>query len=336
VTSLRLRLFLALTGAAFVGALATGLYAVLVEPAAIGFVARALSVAPKATLLALGMVPPLLFAARALGNSLARPVEELSDAALRVAQGESLEARGFRGVEARRIGLALASLHREVERQPRAAAGLRDACHDLKNPLAALRASLEILEEGGLSTEEAARFLSHASRATREIERQLDARFTLARFESAALRPAASVPMRGIVEDAVLEARPFADAHGVRLETALLDRPARGHRVLCDRSALQRALSNLVHNACSATPHGSVRVVCDDRAPESVVVDVVNEPAQIPRQTREDLFSRGASRRSTGLGLAIARAAVEAHGGKLTFVEWGPPRVRVRLELPRR
>jgi two-component system sensor histidine kinase CreC len=336
VTSLRLRLFLALSGAALAGAFATGLFAVLVDPAAIGFAARALSVAPKGALLALSMVPPLLLAARALGKTLARPVEEVSDAALRVAQGDPLEARRFHGVEARRIGLALASLRREVERQPRAAAGLRDACHDLKNPLAALRASLEILEEGGLSTEEAARFLAHASRATREIERQLDARFTLARFESASLRPATSVPMRGIIEDAVEEARPFADAHGIRLETALEGRRESRHRLLCDRSALTRALSNLVHNACTATPHGSVRVVCDDRAPDSVVVDILNEPAAVPKESRDRLFARGVSSRGTGLGLAIARAAVEAHGGKLTFVEWGPPRVRVRLELPRR
>jgi two-component system, OmpR family, sensor histidine kinase CreC len=336
VTSLRRRLFLALSGAALVGAFATGLFAVLVDPAAIGFAARVLSVAPKAVLLALGMVPPLLLAAHSLGKTLARPVEDVSDAALRIAQGDAPSPRGFHGVEARRIGLALASLRREVERQPRAAASLRDACHDLKNPLAALRASLEILEEGGLSTEEATRFLASASRATRELERQLDARFTLARFESAALRPASSVSVQRLVEEAIREARPFADAQGVRLETALKGPSARGQSLLCDPTAVGRALTNLVHNACAATPRGAVSIVCDDRAPDSVVVDVLNEPAAVPRESRDRLFARGASPRGTGLGLAIARAAVEAHGGKLTFVEWGPPRVRVRVELPRR
>ena len=50
---------------------------------------------------------------------------------------------------------------------------------------------------------------------------------------------------------------------------------------------------------------------------------------------RRDLFERGAHAHGSGLGLAIVRAAVEAHGGRVRFVEMGPPRVRVRLELPR-
>jgi signal transduction histidine kinase len=76
-------------------------------------------------------------------------------------------------------------------------------------------------------------------------------------------------------------------------------------------------------------------VVCDDRASDRVTVDVVNEPAAIPKADRGQLFDRTGSRTGTGLGLAIARAAIEAHGGTVTFLEWGPPRVRVRVALPR-
>jgi signal transduction histidine kinase len=53
---------------------------------------------------------------------------------------------------------------------------------------------------------------------------------------------------------------------------------------------------------------------------------------------RRHLFERAVTsdgHKGSGLGLAIARAAVEAHGGRVRFVELGPPRVRVRIELPR-
>jgi signal transduction histidine kinase len=59
---------------------------------------------------------------------------------------------------------------------------------------------------------------------------------------------------------------------------------------------------------------------------------VTNEPATIPRAARRHLFTRIPTRGS-GLGLAIAKAAVEANGGCIRFVDFGPPRVRVRIEL---
>ena len=120
-------------------------------------------------------------------------------------------------------------------------------------------------------------------------------------------------------------------------------------RVRCDASAIGRALSNLLENAVDGTPgggEGSVTVSVEAHGKDAVYVDVVNEPACVPREVRGHLFERavtarrdargsGRGGRGTGLGLAIARAAVEAHGGRVTFVEMGPPRVRVRVELPR-
>jgi two-component system, OmpR family, sensor histidine kinase CreC len=333
--SLRLRLFAALGGAAMVGALATGVYAVLVEPSAIGFAARLLSVAPKAFVLASGMFPALAFGTLKLGRVLAKPVEEITEVAVRVAQGESPGHGRPRGMEARRIGLALASLDREVRSRPMTAATLRDAWHDMKNPLAAVRASLELLEEGGLAPEDTARFLFNASAAAEELERQLEGLTTLGRFESGALHAPVSAPVGAIVRSVMERARPLAEARGTLLRVEHTSKKATRDRIPCDPGALARALANLVHNACVATPHGAVTITCDDTAPDSVVVDVANEPAAFPRAARERMFTRAASHTGTGLGLAIARAAVEAQGGSVTFMEWGPPRVRVRLQMPR-
>jgi two-component system, OmpR family, sensor histidine kinase CreC len=336
--SLRIRLFVALAGAAFAGAFATGLYAVLVDADAIGFVARAGSVAPKALLLACGFLPTLVLGAAVLGKALARSVEDVADAAVRVAQGEGVPAmRGGGAVEARRISQALGSLRREIDRAPCTAAALRDGWHDLRNPLAALRASLELLEEGDLAPVDAARFTANAARSAEDLDRRLEALVALSRFETAALASPMPVSMHELIRDAVERARPLAEARHFYLRADLAAGATSSDRIVCDASALGRAISNLIQNACAATPGGSIRVVCDDRAQDSVVVEVVNEPAQIPLNVRPFLFGRVPAplSRGTGLGLAIARAAVEAHGGRVRFLEWGPPRVRVRVELPR-
>jgi len=342
--SLRLRLFAALSGAALVGAFATGLYAVLVDPDAIGFVARAGSVAPKAILLASGLLPILLIAAAALGRALARPVEDVADAAVRAAQGEGRPCTHVPGgIEARRISQALGSLRREIDQAPCTAAVLRDAWHDLRNTLAAVRASLELLEDGGLAPADVARFTANAARSAGELDRQLEALVTLSRFETAALAARAPASIHALVQRAVERTRPLADARHVRLSADLGADSALGDRMVCDASALVRAMSNLIENACHATPGGSTRVLSYDRGRGGVVVDVLNEPAQVPRAVRPFLFGRSPASssagheatRGTGLGLAIARAAVEAHGGRVSFVEWGPPRVCVRVELPR-
>ena len=65
---------------------------------------------------------------------------------------------------------------------------------------------------------------------------------------------------------------------------------------------------------------------------------VANRPKHTRRTDRTRAPTRGLSLRRTdrkSLGLAIARAAVEAHGGRVRFVDLGPPRVKVRVELPR-
>lgn len=105
-----------------------------------------------------------------------------------------------------------------------------------------------------------------------------------------------------------------------------------------DREALTRALANLLENAVAASPGGSVALSIETPSPREVALDVVNEPGEVPVALRQRLFQRAATSRKgsgSGLGLAIARAAIEAHGGRVRFLELGPPRVRVRIELPR-
>jgi signal transduction histidine kinase len=354
--SLRLRIFFALSMAMLLGALTTGVYATALDPATLGFVARLARVLPKGFLLASGLLPVLAGGAAWVGVRLARPVEELSLAATRIAEGGALrhasedgsELHPGHGHEAVRLARALASMRRELADKPFAAAFLRDAWHDLKTPVAALSATIEVLEDGALDDPEAARrFVKNLRRSTDQLDRLLQDLVTLARFETSALRDPEPTDLTTLGQLAIDGALPLAQAKRVTLALSSAN-PRVDARLSVDRAALSRALANLLDNAIRASPGGRVTVeLAPGGTADRVALLVTNEPAEIPIDIRDRLFRRAAvaprvehdslsgAGGGSGLGLAIVRAAVEAHGGSVRFVDLGPPRVTVRIEMPR-
>ncbi|MCU0686078.1 MAG: HAMP domain-containing histidine kinase [Polyangiaceae bacterium] len=336
--SLRLRIFGALAVATLVGALLTGVYAVAEEAIWAGIRPLAARIAPKAFVIGSALLLLSAAGAAEIGRRLSRPFEELAEAATRIAGGELREGlpRG-RGREGRRLARALASMRSELEGRPYAAAFLRDAWHDLKTPAAAIKATVEVLEDGALDDPQVARrFLANLRSSCDTLEQTLADLVTLSRFETATLAPEMPLAASELVADALGRVRPLADATGVRLSAP--SGAADGIRVRGDREALTRALANLLENAVSASPGGSVALTIETPSPRELNVEVINEPGEVPVALRNRLFQRAATSRKgsgSGLGLAIARAAIEAHGGRVRFLEHGPPRVRVRVELPR-
>jgi signal transduction histidine kinase len=340
--SLRLRAFFALAAAMLIGALLTGAYAEIDAIVALGFGAWLARIAPKAFLVGSVLSWFAAAAAAVVGRRLTRSIEQLTLAATRIADGQATAnlPRGHER-EARQLARALSSLRRELESKPYAASFLRDAWHDLKTPVAAIQATIELLEDGALDDREAARrFLQNLRRSSDQLACTLGDLVTLARFETATLAPDESATVGALVLDALAEVAPLAEAQRVALATDATREPARLRaegRLCCDPAALGRALTNLLENAVAASPGGAVTLAIEE-SPDAVVVLLSNEPGEVPVEVRGRLFERAATSRKrggSGLGLAIARAAIEAHGGRVRFVELGPPRVTVRVELPR-
>ncbi|MEO3786257.1 ATP-binding protein [Actinocorallia sp. B10E7] len=211
--------------------------------------------------------------------------------------------------------------------------------HDLRTPLAGLRAMAEALEDEVVVDEETVR--RYHGRIRAEVDRlteMVDDLFELSRIHSGTLRLSRQrVGLDDLVAEIVAGAEPLARAKGVRVRGAA----ERGLPLEVDTAELSRALRNLVVNAIRHTPSdGSVEILGeagDGRALLSVADCCGGIPAEdLPRVF--DVAFRGESARTpgeggAGLGLAIARGIVEAHEGEIAVANAGPG-CRFTVELP--
>ncbi|ASW55003.1 cell wall metabolism sensor histidine kinase WalK [Plantactinospora sp. KBS50] len=232
------------------------------------------------------------------------------------------------------VGAALAARHASETRVRQFVA---DASHELRTPLAAIRGYAELTRR---SREEVPPDLAHAlgrvESETTRMTRLVDDLLLLARLDSG--RPLATEPvdLSALVVDVVGDAHAAGPAHTWRL-----DLPPDAVRVCGDDSRLHQAVANLLANARTHTPPGTVVTTglteVDGMAELTVTDDGPGIPAELLPEIFER-FARGDSSRSraagsTGLGLAIVAAVVEAHGGTVT-VHSRPGRTAFTVRLP--
>ncbi len=189
----------------------------------------------------------------------------------------------------------------------RVAAGL---AHELRNPLASMSGSLELLRGGGGLGEEARRLMEIVLREAGRLD-QLVTRF-LEWSRPAPLRRE-ETDLARLLEETLTVFRHDPAAARVRLEAKL--GPA---RVACDPDQMRQVFWNLLANAAQATDGagGRIRVSCAALASEARVVVADDgpgiEPGDLPR-IFEPFFTT--KREGTGLGLATVQRIVDAHGG---------------------
>ncbi|CAM5231127.1 two-component sensor histidine kinase [Streptomyces spiroverticillatus] len=190
--------------------------------------------------------------------------------------------------------------------------------HDLRTPLAGLRAMSEALEDG--VAPDTARYHRQIRTEVDRLNTMVGDLFELSRIHAGAL---ALVPARmsthDLVGDVLDGADPLAREHGVRL---VGDRVA-AVPVEVDGKEMTRVLVNLLVNAIRHTPpDGTVAVAAEQRA-DCVVLSVTDGCGGIPAEDLSRVFDtgwRGSEARTppagAGLGLAIVRGIVEAHAGR--------------------
>ena len=215
--------------------------------------------------------------------------------------------------------------------------------HDLRTPLAGLRAMAEALEDQVvIDPREISQYHTQIRREVDRLTLMIDDLFELSRIHAGALRlTRRMVGLEDLVAEVVASAEPVARSKGVRLTGAAV----RGMPVFIDSAEMGRALRNLVTNAIRHTPSDGVVDVLAEVQSGMACVSVSDAcggipPADLPRVF--DVAFRGESARTpgpqegAGLGLSIARGIVEAHSGQIAVRNAGPGcQFLIRLPLAR-
>ena len=189
--------------------------------------------------------------------------------------------------------------------------------HDLRTPLAGLRAMSEALEDG--MAEDPARYHRQIRTETERLNGMVGDLFELSRLHAGTLPLSRSrVGVHDLVGEALAGAAPLADEHGVHLADGPLDAVP----VEVDAVEMTRVLANLLVNAIRHTPADGTVAVGAERRAGTVVLSVTDACGGIPDEDLTRVFDTGwrGSRARTppagaGLGLAIVRGIVEAHAG---------------------
>ena len=264
-----------------------------------------------------------------LARTIALPLRRLARAAQRVRLGRAREVN-VPLLPARKdeIGLLARALHDMTQslrhRIDATEAFAADVTHELKNPLASLRSAVEGLER--VEDPELRRQLldvvkNDVVRLDRlvvdiaEVSR-LDAELSRARFEP--------VDVGRMIESLLGLWESRAAERQVRIA---FGRPRVGTAVImAEESRLVRVIDNIVDNAISFSPAGGLVEIGAVRIDEEVIVGVEDEGPGVPQDAREAIFNRfhsirpegEAFGRHSGLGLAIAKAIVEGHDGRIS------------------
>ncbi len=256
--------------------------------------------------------------------------------------GEPLRASDQRVLEAFAVQTGLVLEYRRLrERDERAAslergeatstALLRAVSHDLRTPLATMRASVDGLQASGISEEDRLELVRSVDESAEQLERLIDDLLDLSRLQSGLIHPV----LRTRSLDEVL---PLAisghEPDVVRLE---VDEPA--PQVTTDAGLLERVVANLVGNAVKHAPGFPVRVLAHV-LPDTVEVMVVDRGPGIPPEERDRMFEPFQRLDDTGsgglgLGLAVARGLTEALGGTLSAEDTPGGGLTMVLSLPR-
>jgi two-component system, OmpR family, sensor histidine kinase KdpD len=202
------------------------------------------------------------------------------------------------------------------------AALLSSISHDLRTPLASIKAAAGSLRQHDVAWSDGERdaFAATIEAETDRLNRLVGNLLDLSRIEAGVLRPEKEwYPLSALVEDVLGRLGPLAADHPIAVDV-----PDTLPPVLLDYLEIDQVLSNLLENALKYTPPGTPIRVAAQVEGDALAVEVADAgpgipPAALPRLFEK--FYRVASGpghpRGTGLGLAVARGLVEAHGGRL-------------------
>ncbi len=271
----------------------------------------------------------LLLLSWPLANHMARPLRKMASAATALGKGDlsvriPIQRRDEIGQLADSFNSMAENLQMLVDGHKQL---LADISHEMRSPLARLRIAMELArQEGGPASEEP---LARVERQADAMEALIDELLTYSRLDSApyTLR-GEKLSLAEVLAGVTAAHGGEADAREVELQVEV---SPGAEEVIADRTLLNRALGNVIGNGIAHAPAGTaLRIVVETRE-GNARISVSDEGPGVEGEMMENIFQpfvRADSARSratggVGLGLAIARRCMEAHGGG-TSAEPGP------------
>ncbi len=298
-----------------------------------------------------GLVAALLAGLLGLGVSeaLSRPIRRLAHVAVQMGEG-NLHARAPEAgpVELRHLAAELNRMAERLQASFTALARERDALrrfiadasHQLRTPLTALRAFLELLQGPAAEDPEArAAFLAESQAQVDRLAWITHNLLDLSRLEAGLISlDLAPHALEDVLRAALSLFREGAARKGIALSLELPPEPIEG---IWDRWRLEIALANLLDNAVKFTPSGGRITVGARQEGERVRIWVEDtgtgiDPEDLPHIFERFYRGRNAPAEGSGLGLAIVRWIVEAHGGQVEVRSRPGQGSRFELILPLR
>lgn len=208
---------------------------------------------------------------------------------------------------------------------------LNAVSHDLRTPLASIIASAGSLRQQDVrwSPRERGEFAQAIEEEALRLNRLVGNLLDLSRIEGGSLQPEKGwYDLSALVDDVLGRLRPLTGGHPITVNV-----PDDLPPIHFDYVEIDQVLSNLVENAVKYTPRGTALVVAAQMVPGAVAVTVEDRGPGIPPEALPRVFERfyrvggigdrqGMRPTGTGLGLAVVRGLVEAHGGRV----WAEPR----------
>jgi heavy metal sensor kinase len=215
-----------------------------------------------------------------------------------------------------------------------------DASHELRTPLTSIRSVGEVALQKSANKESCQEAIGSMLEETERLTRLVDNLLILARGDTGKTKLAIhSLDISVLVADVVEELRVLIEEKKQTLTTSF------GSSVMtrADEETLRLAVSNILHNAIQYTPHrGCIEVSTAKEEKGKAIIDIIDNGPGIPETERTKVFkrfyrldkARSREHGGVGLGLAIARWAVEASGGAIAFRDKKEHGTFCRIMLP--
>lgn len=236
------------------------------------------------------------------------------------------------------LGRALETMRTRLEGRQYVEQYVHTLTHEMKSPLAAIRASAELLEQP-MAEHDRREFVAGIRSQSERLAQMIDKLLALAAVEHRQRLDAPTrVDLRALAGQVAADTREALRARRQRLDVQVPDGAALAQG---DAFLLRQALANLVDNASAFSPDEAVIELVAERAGDTVVLRVLDRGAGVPDYAAGRVFDRfyslprpGGGSRSSGLGLCFVAEVADLHGGRASLANRDGGGAEARIVLP--